>query len=708
MKRTVHIYVTDADNVLQRLDLFKDETISITDTIQDVRDIAKVFTEFSQSFTVPASKTNNKVFKHFYNADISNGFDSRKRVDANIEINHIPFKEGKVTLQGVNMKDNKPNSYRITFFGNTVKLKDILGEDELGDLNFPSSLNYAYDANTVKSRLSANPSSNDVIAPLITHSQRLYFDSGDNASDTGNISNHNQGGGNKHGLRWDNIKYAIRVDRIIQQIEARYPSITFSDDFFTSSNVHYYDLFMWMHRNKGYIERDKTTELIQGTWVTQDDVVTEMINDSTLRVLYEEFIDDMDLILTRTSTDAYDISILRNGEEVYEELNITSTSKNIDLDGYIRNDNDEFQIKITSNNNITFSSIQWETGWTTAPDEDGVDRHTISNYSFSSAFQFDVNSQMPKMKIIDFLTGLFKMFNLTALVESDGTIYVDTLDEFYVDKQSSGNPYTIDEFVDSTQHTVDSALPYRNIKFTYEDLGTLLATQHEQILIDGGGNKWGEEDYVKTELGNEVFSGDVYEVVVPFQHMKFERLLDLDDESQTDIQWGYSASDDFNQSTGDYDAYIGKPLLFYPINITLDSDNHVSYITSIDPDDGSFDAHDQITTTINIPSNSRSLTASGTDNAKNINFKNERNEYTNSLDFTDTLFEQFYSTYITQLFTKSNRIIKLKAYLPLNILLNYTLADKFIYKGRKHQINSITTNLTTGESEIELLNIVIE
>ena len=346
MKRTVHIYVTDADNVLQRLDLFKDETISITDTIQDVRDIAKVFTEFSQSFTVPASKTNNKVFKHFYNADISNGFDSRKRVDANIEINHIPFKEGKVTLQGVNMKDNKPNSYRITFFGNTVKLKDILGEDELGDLNFPSSLNYAYDANTVKSRLSANPSSNDVIAPLITHSQRLYFDSGDNASDTGNISNHNQGGGNKHGLRWDNIKYAIRVDRIIQQIEARYPSITFSDDFFTSSNVHYYDLFMWMHRNKGYIERDKTTELIQGTWVTQDDVVTEMINDSTLRVLYEEFIDDMDLILTRTSTDAYDISILRNGEEVYEELNITSTSKNIDLDGYIRNDNDEFQINL--------------------------------------------------------------------------------------------------------------------------------------------------------------------------------------------------------------------------------------------------------------------------------------------------------------------------------------------------------------------------
>ena len=83
-------------------------------------------------------------------------------------------------------------------------------------------------------------------------------------------------------------------------------------------------------------------------------------------------------------------------------------------------------------------------------------------------------------------------------------------------------------------------------------------------------------------------------------------------------------------------------------------------------------------------------------------------DFSNPSGFVNTLFKQYYDTYITQVFTKSNRIIKVKAFLPLRILLNYTLADKFIYKGRKHQINSITTNLNTGESEIELLNIVIE
>ena len=158
MQRTVQIYVKDVDGSFQRLDLFKDENISITDKIQDVRDIAKVFTEFSQSFSVPASKTNNKLFKHYYNADIVDGFDARKRVDARIEINNIPFKTGKVRLEGVNMMNNSPESYRIVFFGDTVKLKDILGDDELGDLTFYDSLNYEYNATEVENRLTADSS----------------------------------------------------------------------------------------------------------------------------------------------------------------------------------------------------------------------------------------------------------------------------------------------------------------------------------------------------------------------------------------------------------------------------------------------------------------------------------------------------------------------------------------------------------------------
>ena len=60
-----------------QVELFKDESVTITQSIKNAKDIDKVFTEFTQSFTVPASKANNKIFKHFYNFNITSGFDGR-------------------------------------------------------------------------------------------------------------------------------------------------------------------------------------------------------------------------------------------------------------------------------------------------------------------------------------------------------------------------------------------------------------------------------------------------------------------------------------------------------------------------------------------------------------------------------------------------------------------------------------------------------
>ena len=71
----------------QRVDLFKDEQVSFNQSIQNIKDPAKIFTEFTQTFTIPASKTNNILFQHYYNYDIVDGFDARDKVDALIELN---------------------------------------------------------------------------------------------------------------------------------------------------------------------------------------------------------------------------------------------------------------------------------------------------------------------------------------------------------------------------------------------------------------------------------------------------------------------------------------------------------------------------------------------------------------------------------------------------------------------------------------------
>ena len=51
----------------KEVEMFKDESITLTQNITDVKKIDAVLTDYSRSFTVPASKNNNKIFKHFYN-----------------------------------------------------------------------------------------------------------------------------------------------------------------------------------------------------------------------------------------------------------------------------------------------------------------------------------------------------------------------------------------------------------------------------------------------------------------------------------------------------------------------------------------------------------------------------------------------------------------------------------------------------------------
>jgi len=670
----------------QRVDMFKDESVSITQSIQNVKDIAKVFTEFTKTFTLPASKTNNKIFKHYYNFDITGGFDARTKKDATLELNHLPFKKGKIKLEGVDLQNRKPKSYRITFFGNTVTLKDLLGEDKLNALTSLNSLNETFSSSDIKSALQRNPASNNVVVPIITHTKRLYYDSGDNTHNTGNLY---YGSGQKHGLAWNELKYALRVHKIIEAIESRY-GITFSTDFFNTSNDVYYDLFMWLHRKKGIVssggQLDEYTKLIDG-WSTASGDVSEIINSSTIRITFENAVDDFDLVLARSTSTPYDISITRNGTEIYAESGITSTNKNINLFSYVQDDA-EYTATLTYTSALSFTNITWELDYTLPFDPSASESYSTGSFIAPADFEFVITEQIPEIKVIDFLTGLFKMFNLTTFVEDDGTIYADDLDSFYANKKSISTAYDISEFVDVNSSQVNVALPYREVSFSYEDTDTFLAATHNQLF----NQEWAKTDYSQTDDDGNVVDGSLYGVVAPFGHPKYERLVDIDTESQTDIQWGWSVDD--NQ-----ESYIGKPLLFYPI-YTNPSET-ISFIDVVNAD-GSYNTHSAVSGSVNMPSNSVSF-SSGTSTA-NINFKLEKNEYTGDSSFTGTLFENYYSTYITNVFNTKNRITKVKAYLPLRILLNFTLADRFDINGKRYKINSIETNLATGESNIELLN----
>ena len=709
----LQLYIEDT-----RVDLFKDESVSITQTIQNVKDPAKVFTSFTKTFSVPASKTNNLLFKHYYNFNIVGGFDASIKKTGRIELNLIPYKTGRIKLEGVDLKDNMPHTYRITFFGNTVELPDILGDDKLGSLTFGgNAFNLVYSDTAIRSYLSNEINGGKIIVPLITHTQRLFYNSGI----TGNNDNLYYNG-SAQGVEFDQLKYAIRLYEIILEIETKYTiangyanNIVFSRDFFSTSNPVFYNLYMWLHRKSGSVQaptQTTTYTTVAGNWSQPSGAVMLSFGTSILVPAYlvttQSTVMQNTITLTPASGNAvsYYVEVRNQGFTVATTQPTTGVTTIQDLNGVSIAANGVYTVVIIHENSMTFSSCTWNfQGFYRQPPDPTPytynDTFSISNLTAAADFQFSVSEQIPEVTIMSFLTGLFKMFNLVAYVNNEGTIVVRPLEAgsqvdyaYYTNADVDGNDapvnYNISNYVDTKVSSVNVALPYKEINYKYEGTGTIFAKQHEQL----SGTAWGSLSYIGGESTtgtggiNYNASTKIYNVSVPFEHMKFERLIDPSNSNNyTDIQWGWSVNE--NQQ-----PYIGKPLIFYAERITL----------------GTILSFQKISTTSNtrnywVPSNSLSLTFGG---RENINFNQEQNEYTPFVTFNQTLFADYHSPYMIDVFNTSRRITKITAFLPLKILFNFKLNDIFTINTTDYIINSVTTNLQSGKSSMELLNKVRE
>ena len=690
----------------ERVDLFKDESVQLTQTIKNVKDLKKIFTEFTQTFSVPASSVNNKIFQHYYNFDISGGFDARKKADARLELNDLPFKDGKIALQGVELKNNLAHTYKITFFGNTVNLKDILGDEQLSSLSFSDFFDRTYDFATVTGVMQDGLT--PFIVPLITHTNRLIYNSSshttfDPDATINNIYPHSTPPSAINGVYWNEFKYAVRLQNIIEAIQTKY-NITFSDDFFNdATNVQFSTLYMWLHRKSGSVERPTQVDFVftrladlvqtqsQGISSVTNGIITVTIPNNGLQPAF------LIVDLVQASANPYSVQVLRNGGTVVGELNSVTGNDTLTIpagpDGFQNNSTYTIQI----GGNVTFNANNIVVSVTaSAPGVSAVDIYKNSlQFGTNQSKEFNIVEQIPKMKIIDFLSGLFNMFNLTAYVDDVGTIVVRTLDSYYA---ASTQVYNIDKYLDTTKSTSDVALPFSRINFSYKGLGTLLAKQFNQLTNSG----WGSLSFT---LDGDIFDApsEAYKIEVPFEHMQFERLYDAGTTppTSTDVQWGFSVNENLQ-------SYIGEPLLFYAIPITNGTSIRIrdTVLTN-----NVVDIDDYV-----IPSNSFSIAPSTS--RVNIHFQNELNEYLanepdglvggdNALGFTDTLFQTEYKEYIQDVFSLRRRLVKVTAYLPMKVYYNLQLNDLIELGQDRYKINSMKTDLTTGKTEFELLNTIL-
>ena len=717
----IELYVKQfGDTNYTRLDLFKDETISLTQTIQDVKDPGKIFTNFSKTFSLPASKTNNKFFKHYQNFIQSQDFayDARKKSIAKIELNSLPYQKGKLRLEGVDLKNGRPDTYRITFFGE-LDLKEILGDRKLQDLDFLDEFDLTFTAANVKSGLTSSTGTGNIVGSdgetyttptlvsLIGNSMRAFYDNvnttpsyWDNTKQEINISGGNLAANNSgqySGYYWKDLVYSIRLYVIIKAIEnsikdtAGNKQIIFSDDFFVDTNTSFYNLYMLCQRNAG-----KILEGLGSSYIPNKQNLKSYANATNLHpnnLLLDQ--KDWDIYgLTSSQQFQFAITVNFTSITVYAYVDLRDKSSNTIVTTFNFNANGQRSFSIgngtyelifrADNAGVVVQDFKFDlvglfgTYQTTSITTSNVDAgFTIPSQAFT------IRNNIPDIKILDFLTGLFKMFNLTAY-KKDGKIYVDTLDSFY----NSGTLRDVTEYTDSTTKSVDKALPYREIDFKYEDTNNILAKNHKEQFQ----SEWGSAAY--NDDGSLDSNNTVYEIMLPFQHMKFEKLT-------TGLQVGHLLDD--KQA-----PYLGKPVIYYPIYSTVantgESPTQINFLEEINGyDSGSANTTTGLTSYW-IPSNTPAILNTGAGYPESIHFNIEINEWNNSSAYTDTLFKKYYNSYITNVFRFNERLTKIKAKLPLSFLQQYTLADELQIGDLTYRINSITTNLQTGESSLELLN----
>lgn len=669
----VDIYINN-----QRLDLFQDEEISINLNVQNIQDISKVFTDFTQSFTVPASTINNQILSHYYRTDLTGSFDGRLRQSARIEINSIPFRTGVVEMENVLMKGNEPYSYSLAFYGDLVNLSDLFGEDYLYELDL-SSYDHTYDGATIQSGFDQNALfSGEIIYPLMSPVKNWYYNS--SVADVNDSNIAYNGAASVHGIHYNELKPAVQVLKILEAIEAKY-SISFTGSFL--SNAQFLKLYLWAHRFEGYLYDNATAidwQVINfdnnSGGGTQFDLATDIW---TVGETHEHLL----RVTVYNPTAAYELGLFVNGVEsgIAREDAGTGFITSV-FDGYIFNAGDQVQLKIRPQLPVTMTyQVTAFGGWTSddgVPDtlQFGVDQTFTATYTF----QLVMSPLMPEIKVKDFLKGLVNMHNLVIIPTSATSFSLQTLNDWY----ASGIDQNLTENIDVKEITINRPQLYREITFDYQDTEQILGYQYQQTNILGYGDL------------NAFFSwdGDEYNIELPFECPLFEKLTDQNTSSLTNVL-PYKSITREADDAGNFNTYVGAPILIYA-DFSIDiSSNPICFV-------------DESSTQIQIDTLwyvNTSSSVSGTGLAYALTWGSDIDPYYLE-PIGKSLYQTYWKDYIEDLYNSKRRVVEVEALLSIGDIIKLDLKNKVIWNNQKWFINSASVNMTTGKTKLELLNAV--
>ena len=683
MKFQVQIYAKDGTDFVL-LDLFDDESITVKSSIQDIQDIKQVFTDFSQTFTIPASKKNNSVFKHYYNNDLDE-LNANIRIEGKVEVNRTPFRRGKIQLEGAEVKNNQVESYKITFYGDVVTLKDLIGNDKLKDLNY-ATVATSYSGSTVKNSIT-DTSNLNVRFPLIT-SERLWSYTGGASTDITQVLTP---------MVWSELFPALKDVKILDLIELKY-GVRFVGNFltdkrFTNSFTWWknretpqflsepYDLTFNLSTAAGVNTSSPTFDHID----TPNEINILGFNLSALGAVGQVISPSLILYVTvdnLSNSDPFIIDVYKNGA-LYNSFQPTAgtevavvnetavlTSAFVSLD-------DTYNFKVRTTGATTFDyTVRYEFEYEdfvvvppNPPTFTPVTEQNVSDTvtSVTTTANFDFNTSAPDITVNDWLRGTLQQFNLTCYpTENELEYKIEPLQEWY----ESGDVIDITQYVDTDSIKVDRPKLYNEISFEW---------QTSKSFINEAYKEANEKQYGALQEVFPQYDGGKYEIKLPFETLLFSNV----DTVNKNLQLGYCLT-----KGPDFKPYIPKPIKLYlqdeiaPIAFQFDDGSGPSLISSYLPFGQEVVYNSQVNT---------------------MNFGSEFS----TLDFTpkeNSLYSVYYKPYLANLFRSKTRIVTCKAKFPISVITRLSLEDALIIRDKKYRINDLKTDLTNGVTNLVLIS----
>jgi hypothetical protein len=494
----LYIYV---DGIAKRIELFEDEKISVTSSVQDIADVSKAKTDFTQSFTIPASNTNNEIFKHWYESSLDGGFDHRIKYDGYIEIDTFTFREGSFALNDVKYKNNMLDSYSIVFYGKAKSIKDLFKEDKIASLDF-SSLDHSFTSTEVLAKI--NSTTGFVAYPLFAHDRLYDYNTGGSSDITNNAGS----------IKWNSLFPAVKLSKILDFIQTKY-GITFTGAFL--DYIQFSRLWM-LFKNAETLQ--VKTEPLKVNFTSKTGGTNNEINLTTDEIGFIVTILDYRLrnlriqIIPTSGTIPYDVLIYKNGVLFNSFINQLGTKTNTFFNSQFSTQelNDKYTIEVQSETPMTFTSQLF---YSRVFDSD----FTASGTSQTTVANINIGTYAPDLKVIDLFTGLIKMFNLVIIPQDETTYELIPLELYY----NNGAYKDISANIISDNIELKKTSMYKNINFKYQDSENILNNAFNNLFLSTRNFAYGNLAYEQIDS----LESSTFTIELPFENAMYEREEDF-------------------------------------------------------------------------------------------------------------------------------------------------------------------------------------